>query len=108
MTGAALATAAFTPDWSFAALAIVCGLFGGSAVGWNGVYLAEVARIATPAQAGFATGGSLFFTFLGILLGLPAFAWVVELTGSYPAAFIAVAATTGACGAWLCVTRASG
>jgi MFS family permease len=106
MGGAALLAAAFTPAWSYAALLVVCGCFGGSAVGWNGVYIAEVARIATPAQAGAATGGSLFFTFLGILLGLPAFAWVVDRTGSYPAAFVMVAATTCACGVWLCFTGA--
>jgi MFS family permease len=105
MSGTALLAAAFTPAWSFAAMFVVCGLFGGMAIGWNGVFLAEVARIATPTHAGVATGGCLFFTFLGILLGLPVFSWIVELTGSYPAAFAAVAATTLACGVWLCFTR---
>jgi MFS family permease len=107
MGAAAMLTAAFTPDWSYAALLAVCGLFGGSAIGWNGVFIAEVARIATPAHTGAATGGSLFLTFLGILLGLPAFAGIVNLTGSYPAAFVSVAATTLACGVWLCLVRES-
>ena len=105
MGAAAMLAAAFTPAWPYAALLGVCGLFGGSAVGWNGVYIAEVARIATPAHTGAATGGSLFLTFLGILLGLPAFAGIVNLTGSYPAAFVAVAAMTFAGGVWLCLTR---
>jgi MFS family permease len=108
MAGTALLAAAFTSAWSFTSMFVVCGLFGGMAIGWNGVFLAEVARIATPTHAGVATAGCLFFTFLGILLGLPVFSWIVELTGSYPIAFVAVATTTLACGAWLCITRTPG
>ena len=106
MTGGALLAAGFSPEWPFAAILGVCGVFGAAALGWNGVFLAEVARIATPAHAGVATGGSLFFTFLGILLGLPAFAGIVELTGSYAAAFVCVATITFACATALCFTRA--
>jgi MFS family permease len=40
-------------------------LFGASAIGWNGVYLAEVARQAPEGKASVATGGTLTFTFLG-------------------------------------------
>ena len=40
--------------WVLAALA----LFGGTAIGWNGVYLAAVARLAPSGQAGTATGGT--------------------------------------------------
>ena len=108
MGAGALLTAAFTPAWPYAALLAVCGLFGGSAIGWNGVFVAEIARIATPTHAGAATGGSLFLTYLGILLALPAFAGIASLTGSYPAAFVGAAATTLASGVWLCLPRTSG
>src|SRR5690606_27489284 len=37
---------------------IILSVFGGCAIGWNGVYLAEVARQAPPGQAGIATGGT--------------------------------------------------
>jgi MFS family permease len=97
MTAGALASAAFSPQWPYPAILAVCVLFGSAAVGWNGVYLAEIARIAGPVQAGVATGGSVFFNFLGILLGLPAFSVMVERTGSYALSFAAVAVTTLAC-----------
>jgi predicted MFS family arabinose efflux permease len=54
-------------------LIVVLSLFGSSAVGWNGVYLAEVARQAPPGQAGVATGGALAMTFLGVVVGPPIF-----------------------------------
>src|SRR3546814_5640544 len=43
---------------------MVLSVFGGCAIGWNGVYLAEVARQAPEGQAGYATGGTLAITFL--------------------------------------------
>jgi MFS family permease len=105
MTVCAFGTALFSSDWSFPAILIVCTLFGATAVGWNGVYLAEVARVAKPELAGMATGGTLFFTFLGILLGLPTFSLIVETTGSYPLAFVIVALTTLVCGLRLLFAR---
>jgi len=79
----------------------VCAAFGGTAIGWNGVYLAEIARKAPPGKAGLATGGALFFTYFGVLLGPPAFAFLVEGGLGYPAAFLLVAAPPLACGLWL-------
>jgi MFS family permease len=105
MTAGALAAALFSPQWPYPAILIACALFGAVAIGWNGVYLAEVARVAKPEQAGMATGGTLFFTFLGILLGLPAFSLVVETTGSYPLGFVMVAVATLACGVVLSFSR---
>jgi MFS family permease len=105
MSGGAIATALFSPQWPYPAILTACVLFGAVAVGWNGVYLAEVARVAKPEQTGMATGGTLFFTFLGILLGLPAFSLVVEATGSYPFGFFMAAVTTGVCGIVLSFSR---
>ena len=48
-------------------------LLGATAIGWNGVYLAEVARQAPKGQASVATGGTLGFTFFGVLCGPPLF-----------------------------------
>jgi MFS family permease len=101
MTAGALASAAFSPQWPYPAILAVCVLFGSAAIGWNGVYLAEIARIAGPGKAGIATGGSVFFNFLGILLGLPAFSVMVERTGSYALSFAVVAVTTLICAAVL-------
>jgi MFS family permease len=98
MAAGALSSAAFSLQWPFFAVLIVCALFGAVAIGWNGVYLAEVARVATPEFTGMATGGSLFFTFAGILIGLPAFSLIVEKSGSYPLGFGIVAVATFVCG----------
>jgi MFS family permease len=105
MAAGALSAAVFSSQWPYTAILIVCALFGAVAIGWNGVYLAEVARVATPEHAAMATGGSLFFTFCGILLGLPAFSLMVERAGSYPFAFVIVAMTTLACGALMLLSR---
>ena len=98
MAAGALLSAAFSLQWPFFAVLIVCALFGAVAIGWNGVYLAEVARVATPELTGMATGGSLFFTFAGILIGLPVFSLIVEKSGSYPLGFGIVAVATFVCG----------
>ena len=68
-------------------IAILVG-FGASAIGWNGVYLAEVARRAPPGMASMATGGTLAFTFLGVVLGPPLFGALSGLFGTYRAGFV--------------------
>jgi MFS family permease len=83
----ALAAASFSPAWPLAAVIVVGMLFAASAVGWNGVYLAEVARVAPPGMVTTATGGTQFFTFAGALSGPPLFAAAVWATGSYAWAF---------------------
>jgi sugar phosphate permease len=77
------------------------------AIGWNGVFLAEVARVVKPELAGMATGGTLFFTFLGILIGLPCFSLVVEKSGSYPFGFSLMAMATLVCGIALLLPHTS-
>lgn len=107
MAAGALAAAGFSPQWPYAAILIASAVFGAAAIGWNGVYLAEVARVATAEHAGMATGGSLFFTFCGILLGLPAFSLVIDATGSYAVGFSITAMATLVCGVVLIVSRVS-
>ncbi len=82
-----LLTAAFSSSWPLAAIVALAVLYAASAVGWNGVYLAEVARCAPPGQVGTATGGTQFFTFGGAVAGPPVFAAAVSATGSYAWAF---------------------
>jgi MFS family permease len=108
MAACAAGAALFSPQWPQAAIALVCAAFGATAIGWNGVYLAEVAREAPPGKAGDATGGALFFTFSGVLVGPPAFAVMVESGMSYPAAFVLTAIPALACGLWLLWQDAGG
>jgi len=78
------------------ALTALMVLYGASASGWNGVYLAEVARRAPPGAAAQATSGTLACTFLGVLVGAPLFGLVVSTTGGYTMAF-AMQATFALC-----------
>jgi MFS family permease len=89
VTGVVMAL--IVPEWPIAAIFAVAILYGGTAVGWNGVMLAELSRLAPPGQAVTATGGSLFFTFGGVMAGPALFgAWVTS-TGSYPSGFLILA-----------------
>lgn len=96
-----LATAALSSDMPMWLLLAVIGLFGASAVGWNGVYLAEVARQAPPGQASVATGGTLFITFLGVVLGPAAFGALSGAFDSYRAGYAALTVPALVCGALL-------
>ena len=87
-----VAVAAFDATWPPAAVLVVCGIYGATAVGWNGVFLAEVARLAPEGRVAFLTGGTQFFTFAGVLIGPPLFGAIVSSAGSYGAGFVATAA----------------
>ncbi len=87
----ALFTAMLQPDTPVAVLWLVVGIFGASGIGWNGVYLAEVARQAPQGQASAATGGTLLFTFLGVVCGAPALGALSSAAGSYRVGFAALA-----------------
>jgi sugar phosphate permease len=82
------------PAWLVLAVLVV---FGASAVGWNGVYLAEVARQAPKGQASVATGGTLAFTFFGVVLGPPVFGAISSVFESYRAGYLALAVPTALC-----------
>ena len=102
----ALVTAAFTPGWPALAILVVCAIFGATAIGWNGVQLAEIARNSPPGQAGAITGASGFVTFFGVVIGPPLFALLVAVTESYASGFIAIGCASLACGVWLLRQRA--
>lgn len=82
---------------------LVC-MFGATAIGWNGVFLATVARVAPAGQAGTATAGTIFFTFLGVVIGPPLFGAASGALGGLGSAFgLLVLPLTGSI--WL-LTRA--
>jgi len=86
------ALASLNPAWPQAAVVGVCVLYGATAVGWNGVFLAEVARLAPEGRVAYLTGGTQFFTFAGVLIGPPLFGAIASVTGSYGAGFVVTAA----------------
>lgn len=71
---------------------LAAGLTGFVAASWNGVYLAEVARLAPPDRIVEATAASGVVTFLGYMAGPLLFSVLVSASGSYPVAFVVVAA----------------
>ncbi len=84
----ALASATLTVDTPQALVLLILVTFGASAIGWNGVYLAEVARRAPEGMASVATGGTLAFTFSGVVIGPPVFGALSTYFGTYRAGFI--------------------
>jgi len=94
-----------TPAWSTVAVVIVALIFGATAIGWNGVQLAEVARHAPKGAAGAVTGASGFITFSGVVAGPPIFALLAAATGSYRVGFGVFAAMSGISGLVLLMPR---
>lgn len=71
------------PDWPVLMTALLFALFGATAIGWNGLYTAEVARRSPPGQVSIATGGAMVWNFGGILAGPTTFTLVYQLLGNY-------------------------
>ena len=95
------AVAVFSADWPLPAVILASAMFGASAVGWNGVFLAEVARLAPSGQVGAVTGGTQFFTFIGALTAPPLFGLAVGLVGGYGKAYFLSCLLPGLAGAYL-------
>jgi len=87
MASGALGMALLTvgsPAWVMTTV-MLC--FGAAAIGWNGVYLAEVARSAPKGLAAAATGGTLFFTFFGNVIAPLVLSGVVYALGGLREAY---------------------
>ncbi|MBX9810199.1 MAG: MFS transporter [Burkholderiales bacterium] len=94
MAVCALLMALVTAAWPFGAVLLLCAVYGATAIGWNGVYVAEIARVAPEGNVAIATGASLALTYFGVVVG-PFFFWlIVTLTGSYAVAFGSAAVVT--------------
>ena len=100
MACSSMATALLLPQLPIWGVWLVLIVFGASAIGWNGVYLSEVARQAPEGKASVATGGTLTFTFLGVVIGPPIFGALSTAFGSYRAGFLALVVTSSLC-AWV-------
>jgi MFS family permease len=108
---AALLTAGFilfAPGQPFWALATLGGLTGIAAASWNGIFLAEVARLSPPDRLGEATAGATLFCFLGYLTAPSAFALAVTMTGSWTLPFLAAASVLAVIALWVGVSGQRG
>ena len=91
MAACGLAMLLIEPATPHAAVVLLLGAYGATAIGWNGVYLATVARQVAHEQAAAATAGSLFITFFGVVVVPPLFGALGSATGSLGIAFAALA-----------------
>ncbi len=87
MAAGAVLAMLFDASWPVVAIAAVAVLFGATAIGWNGVWIAEVSHHAPDGEAGTATGGALFFTYGGVVCGPALFGLIAGLPGGYGLAF---------------------
>ncbi len=92
---AATALALAGPSWPGAVIIAAGMMMGATAVGWNGVLLAEVARVAPAGQVGGATA-ALGVAFGATMVVMPSlFTLLVAGTGSYMPGFLMCALTGG-------------
>lgn len=69
MSGSALLLAFAQPAWPLPILAFIALLLGLTASGWNGVFLAEVAKLPPSGRVAEATGAVLTASYTGLLVG---------------------------------------
>jgi MFS family permease len=75
------------PLWQVAIVTTMCGFFGAS---WNGIVMAEVARMAPPELVADTTAASTLFIFLGYVFAPSLFAFAVPYWGwQWPYAVVA-------------------
>ena len=96
MTVTTLLCLTITPAWPLLASSALFFVLGTTASGWNGAFLAEVARLAPAQSVSAATGGSLFLVNIGKFLGPILFTLAYQLTGSYSSTFALMAIPSAA------------
>ena len=103
MAGASLGAVAVTPEWSRLAVYGLFVIYGATAIGWNGVFHAVLARHSPAGQVSTISGAAMFYSSGGILLGVPAFTALHDILGSYGRLFglMALVACAGIASCWL-------
>ena len=83
MAAGSVAVTALSAAWPVPLMAGAFMLLGATAVGWNGVYLSEVARLSPAHAVGAVTGSAMCVTFAGVVVGPALFSALHDLAGSY-------------------------
>ena len=91
MSASIVAAGMFSSQWTLLPLCLVAAVLGATAIGWNGVYLGEVARLAPAGRVASVTGGALFCTYFGVVSGPAAFGYVAQRVNSLSLAYLALA-----------------
>lgn len=79
------------PGWPLWTVTLLGLAVGTTSTSWNGVYLAEIARLAPEGRIGDATAGSTILTFGGYLVAPIVFSLAVPIVGRYGTCFVALA-----------------
>lgn len=79
------------PGWPLSAACVLFFVLGSTASGWNGAFMAEVARLSPRKEVPTATAGSLVFVNVGKMIGPILFTTAWFLTGSYGLVFAMLA-----------------
>lgn len=87
MAVCAAVTSGMRAEWPTLAILVVLAAFGSCLIGWNGIYMAETARVSGARDTGLATGGVLMFNFSGVIIAPAAFGVISNMTGSIAATF---------------------
>lgn len=83
-------------QWPYAGVVGLAVVLGACTLGWNGVYVAELARTAPEDRVAQATGASLMFAYSGAVFVPPLFALLQALSASYVLPFAMLAGLAGA------------
>jgi MFS family permease len=86
-TSAGVLTTFLEPNSSTVMIYSVLILFGLSAIGWNGVFLAEIARLAPKGRVSNATVGAMVPTYTGVVVGPATFAILHVMSGMHTISF---------------------
>ncbi|WP_262032186.1 MFS transporter, partial [Microvirga sp. Mcv34] len=78
-----LVLAATGPNWPMPALLTLAAIAGVTVSSWNGVQIAEIARLSPRAHVSETTAGTTILIFVGYVVGPSAFAALVTSTGRF-------------------------
>lgn len=88
MAAASMATGFYTLDWPTWQILGVAVVVTSTALGWHGVLLSEIARLAPPGQAAGITGGVLAASAMGQIVIPLSFSAILAWNDSYAYGFI--------------------
>jgi MFS family permease len=96
MIAAALACFLITPAWPLPLACLLFFVFGSTASGWNGAFMAEVARLVPSKLVSRTTAGALFYVNIGKMVGPLVVANAYAWSGRYAIAFGCLSVVTAA------------
>lgn len=95
------------PGWPRGSLYVCAAIAGVSTATWNGIFLAEIARLVPAERVSEATASSTFFTFVAYMIAPPLFGTLVWLGGYFLAYHIIAVLVLTAAFAFIATPRSA-